>query len=697
MVREVARQHAIAQKQQDQARVSVVLGIDTGGTFTDFVLVDEERGAIATAKVPSTPGDPASAIAAGLAQLDGVDRVDRLVVGTTVATNAVLERRGPTMIYITNRGFEDVPFIGRLDKARLYDLHWQKPKPLVRRRHCFGIGGRLDTHGRELLPLESEDLDELREQLTAFADQNVAVAICCLFSYLDPKHEQRVAEVVSAALPRAHISCSHEVSPLWREYERSSTTIADAFIKPVVAQYVRGVSQVIGDRLATRRWNMLASNGGYLRAHEAERHPAQLLLSGLAGGVTGGRHFANLVGAQHAFTLDIGGTSTDIGVLLDGEQQYAAEFAIDFGIPVSIPCVAVRTIGAGGGSIAWIDKGGLLHVGPESAGAEPGPVAYRRGGTRPTVTDANLVLGRLDPDFFLGGEMKLDRVAAEEAFTRLGKALDLSAEDAALAVIRTIDENMANAIRLIAVERGLDPREFALVACGGAGPLHGRAVAKPLGIRTVLCPPHPGLCSAFGAAIADARIDRVQTIFTESTRADVAAIAAALDRLRQHSLAELKRSLDSASPEVLSSADLRYAGQNYELEVTLPEILDAASWQQVLERFARAHERRYGFSLSGEPIELINLRVTVLQREARREFVELNRTATRPPASRPVRFESGTVDFCPILHRAGLKPGQPVFGPAIIEETDSTTLLHPGDRLDLVEAGVLRLTPAGPP
>jgi N-methylhydantoinase A len=672
--------------------MSVVLGIDTGGTFTDFVLVDEERGAITTTKVPSTPNHPASAVAAGLAQLKGLERVDRLVIGTTVATNAVLERRGPMMVYITNRGFEDIPFIGRLDKARLYDVHWRKPKPLVQRRHCFGIGGRLDAHGREILPLQSQELDDVAKQLELLADEDISVAICCLFSYLNPSHELSAARAVSAALPHAYISVSHEVSPLWREYERSSTTLADAFVKPVIARYVSGVSNVIGERMATSRWNMLGSNGGYLRADEVERRPAQVLLSGLAGGVTGGRYFSRLAGASNAFTLDIGGTSTDIGVLLNGEQQYATEFALDFGIPVTIPCVAVRTIGAGGGSIAWIDKGGLLHVGPESAGAEPGPVAYCRGGTQPTVTDANLVLGRLDPGFFLGGAMRLNRDAAQDAFARLGAALGLSAEDAALAVIRTIDENMANAIRLISVERGLDPRNFALICFGGAGPLHGRAVAERLGINTILVPPYPGLCSAFGAAIADARIDRVQTFFTESTRADIDAIAAALEQLRQRSLADLKRCIDTRSTEVRSSADLRYVGQNYELEVPLPDTVNSESWQNLLECFAEAHEVRYGFSLPGEPVELINLRVTALQPESRHSFSGLTGKTERSAAPRPVQFERGTVNTCPIFQRASLGPEKQIIGPAIIEESDSTTLLHPGDRLELVNAGVLRLT-----
>jgi N-methylhydantoinase A len=676
--------------------VSVVLGIDTGGTFTDFVLVDEERRAITTAKVPSTPSDPAAAIAAGLARLDGVERVDRVVIGTTVATNAVLERRGPTIIYVTNRGFEDVPFIGRMDKARIYDLHWQKPKPLVRRRHCFGIGGRLDNHGREIVALESDDLEDLRRKAAALAGDDVAVAVCCLFAYLDGRHEQRAAAAIRAALPEAHVSLSHEVSPLWREYERASTTIADAFIKPVVSRYIQGVGRVIGDRLAAKQWNLLASNGGYLRAEQAERRPAQLLISGLAGGVIGGRYYAELAGTRRAFTLDIGGTSTDIGLILEGGQQYATEFDIDFGIPVTIPCVAVRTIGAGGGSIAWVDKGGLLHVGPQSAGAEPGPAAYGRGGTEPTVTDANLILGRLNPDFFLGGAMALDLAAARSALARLGEKLSLTAEAAALAVLRTVDENMANAIRLIAVERGLDTREFALIAFGGAGPLHARAVAERLGMATVIVPPHPGLCSAFGAAIADARVDRVQTFFADSTDVDVGAIARTLKRLREGAVADLRLSVDVADPEIRSSADMRYAGQNYELEVPLPEHdLDVAAWEKLMEAFAAAHERQYGFALPGEPVELINLRVTALKPEPARDFADLSRGGGRPMTRRPVWFEVAAATSCAIHHRAELEAKDGLVGPAVIEETDSTTILHPGDRLRLGKAGLLHLTLEG--
>jgi N-methylhydantoinase A len=464
--------------------MSARLGIDTGGTFTDFVLLEEETGELRTAKVPSTPAEPARTIASGLAQLLNGELVDQLVVGTTIATNAALERRGPRLIYLTTEGFQDVPFIGRLDKEFLYDLHWQKPKPLVRRRDCLGVLERVDYRGRVVEALAPRELDGLAERLRSYADEGeeVAVAVCLLFSYLHSEHERAVREAVDRALPGAQVSLSHEVSALWREYERASTTLTDAFVKPAIERYVDGIGETIAEHLELKSWNLLGSNGGYLSAQEARGRPAQLLLSGLAGGVIGGRFFARGAEIESAFTLDMGGTSCDLGLVLEGSQQYASEFELAWGQPVSIPCVAVKTIGAGGGSIVWIDKGGLLHVGPHSSGAQPGPVAYGQGGEQPTLTDANLTLGRLDPDYFLGGAMPLDTEAAEQALAALGGRLQLSAHEVGLAAVRTADENMANAIRLIAVERGLDPRQFSLIGFGGAGPLHARAVAERLGI-----------------------------------------------------------------------------------------------------------------------------------------------------------------------------------------------------------------------
>jgi N-methylhydantoinase A len=672
------------------------IGIDTGGTFTDFVLLDGASGTVRTAKVPSTPDDPSRAIRDGLARLDGVDAAEQIVVGTTVATNAVIQRVGPTVLFITNDGFRDVLFIGRLDKERLYDLHWQKPKPLVLRRHCLGVAGRVDHNGEIVERLETRDLDLLRERLRAFTADGLVVAVSCLFSYLNPSQEDAIAAVGREALPDVPVSVSHEVSPVWREYERASTTVADAFVKPLIERYVDRVGTVIREDARLERWNLLASNGGYLRAEQARGGPARLLLSGLAGGVIGARFFAEAAGSPSVFSLDMGGTSCDIGLVLDGKEQYAGEFQLAFGIPVSIPCVAVSTIGAGGGSIAWIDRGGLLHVGPRSAGAVPGPVAYGQGGREPTLTDANLTLGRLDAQYFLGGAMPLDAAAARDALAELGAALALSPEAAALAAVRTADENMANAIRLIAVERGLDPRDFALIAFGGAGPLHARAVAERLDIRTVLVPPHPGLCSALGAAITQARVDRVQTFYVHSHRVRIAEIARAERALREDAIAELRRNVDAEDVQVRRSADLRYAGQNYELEVALPDgDLDDERWASLLACFEVEHERQYGFSLPGAAVEMIYLRVTAFRSEPP-VWLAAGAGREAEPARREVWFDADAPVECPIHRREDLAPGTELEGPAVIEEPDSTTLLFDGDRLVVHESGVLVLTIGAP-
>jgi N-methylhydantoinase A len=670
------------------------IGVDTGGTFSDFVLFDDGDGQVWTAKVPSTPDDPARAVRAGLEALvrQAPGRVGRIVVGTTVATNAVIQRRGPRVVYVGNDGFTDVPFIGRLDKAQLYDLNWRKPKPLVRRRDCIGVPGRIGVDGAEIAPL---DLERLREELRALPDGDAAaVAVCLLFSYVEPRHEQLVREAVAEVLPGASVSISHEVSPTWREYERASTTIADAFLKAGVEDYVDGVGAIVGETARTEQWNLLASNGGYLGADRARHRPAQLLLSGLAGGVTGAAFHARAAGHASVFSLDMGGTSCDIGLVLDGEQQYANEFNIAFGLPVSIPCVAVSTIGAGGGSIASIDRGGLLHVGPRSAGAVPGPVAYGLGGTEPTVTDANLLLGRLDPEYFLAGEVALDDEGSAASIAELATRLGIDPLACALAIADTADENMANAIRLIAVDRGIDTRELALIAFGGAGPLHARAVAQRLDMTTVLVPPHPGLCSAFGAAIAQARVDVTRTYSARSTHVDVGDLAAAERRLREDAVAELRRSVEGAEPSVARTAGLRYAGQNYELDVVLPAgELDAGGWERLLERFEHEHEAQYGFALEGEAIELISLRVTAYLDEPPPAAHRATEAAHRD-GWRDVVFDDAPVG-CPVVSRDLLETGERVAGPMVIEDPDSTTLVWPGDTVALLPSGVMEITIGG--
>ena len=700
------------------------IGIDTGGTFTDLVGFDDDGEGFVYGKQASTPDMPARAVADVLHEVDaGKQSVASIVVGTTVATNAVLQRRGARVLYVTTAGFEDVPFIGRLDKEELYNLHWRKPAPLVTRRDCFGIAERVAHDGSILVPLTEAALDDLVAFVAARRNDgaDLAVAVCLLFSYLAPQHEERIRERLAREFPGLSVSVSHQVSPTWREYERASTTVGDAYIKPVLRSYVAGVQATLRELAIGAPASMLKSNGGHLRIDAADTQPSQFLISGLAGGIVAARHYAHMAEVDHAFSLDMGGTSADIGTIQGGQERYLSEFQVEFGIPISVTCVDVATLGAGGGSIAWIDKGGLLQVGPRSAGAEPGPMCYGKGGQEPTTTDANLVLGRLNPDYFLGGQIVLDAKAPLAALAEIGRALQgiLApatgnpsrippspgstgeggrgvrdfAETAAHAIVETANENMANQVKLIAVDRGLDPRDFVLIPFGGAGPVHASACARLLGIRRVLIPPHPGLSSAFGALAANWRVDRVWTIFGRSTHLDIAGIAARLDALCTAAVRELREDGFAGGPVLLRSIDMRYSGQNYEREVSLPAgPFTVETAEAMIERFSRAHDEFYGFSLAGEPVEFVHLRVSAIGPAELVGEVQAPAAGDAIPAAwRPVSFRSLGYIETPVYRRERLPAGFTIAGPAIVEESDSTSVIHPGDMLTVRADGLLEV------
>jgi N-methylhydantoinase A len=681
--------------------VALRIGIDTGGTFTDLVGFDDGDKVFVYGKQASTPEAPARALADVLNEVGaGNQPVQSIVLGTTVATNAVLQRRGTRVLYVTTAGFEDVPFIGRLDKEELYNLHWKKPDPLVSRRDCYGIAERIAHDGSILVPLTDLALDDL----VAFVESrrenggDLAVAVCLLFSFLMPTHEQRIKERLERDIPGLSVSVSHEVSPTWREYERGSTTIGDAYIKPVLRSYVAGVQETLQNLDIEAPASMLKSNGGHLRVDFAAAQPSQFLISGLAGGIVAARHYAQWAGVDHAFSLDMGGTSADIGTIQGGQERYLSEFQVGFGIPISVTCVDVATLGAGGGSIAWIDKGGLLQVGPRSAGADPGPMCYRKGGQEPTTTDANLVLGRLNPTYFLGGQIALDPDAPRAALGEIGRTMGVQPGEevaiAAHAIVEIANENMANQIKLISVDRGLDPRDFVLIPFGGAGPVHASACAKLLGIKRVLIPPHPGLGSAFGALTANWRVDRVWTIFGRSTHLDVESIAERLEALTEAAVRELGDDGFCGEPVLLRSIDMRYAGQNYEREVSLPPgpfTSDAAG--TMVERFSRAHDEFYGFSLEGEPVEFVNLRVSAIGPAELGAALQAptSEMVPDPVEHRPVSFYGLDYLDTPVYRRAALPIEFKVVGPAIVEEPDSTTVLHPDDALLVRPDGLLEL------
>ena len=678
--------------------MTIRIAIDTGGTFTDLVAYDQERGTVRTAKQPSTPNENSAAIIATLREAGVMGpEVTGITIGTTVGTNAVLERKGARVLFVTTAGFEDLLFIQRLDKERLYDLHWKKPRPLVARVDCVGIQERVDHQGNVSIPLDSESLNDLVAATRARPGIE-AIAVCLLFSYLNPSHEEAIGEVLAREFPGVPISLSSHVSPVWREYERASTTVADAYIKPVLQRYIGAVDRAFGSVGVTHPWNLLKSNGGYMSSRLAPEKPVSLLLSGLAGGVIAAKHFGDQAAHGDLLTIDMGGTSCDVGVIRDGQQLYANEFNVEFGVPITIPRVLVNTIGAGGGSIAWQDRGGFLHVGPRSAGAVPGPASYGTGGEHPTVTDADLLLGRLNPSYFLGGRMPLDVEKAAAALAPLAAALGLDTPATAQAVIETTDENMANALRLLTVEQGIDPREFALMAFGGAGPVHAREVARKLGITRVLIPPHPGLCSAFGALIADPRVDRVLTGLMRSDALDVARVLAAFRRLEAEALDEIAADAPLEQVRLHRSIDMRYAGQNYEREVVLPDAqLTPESLRRALGRFAELHRAQYGFAIEHEVIELVNFRVTAIGKiDAPSMALPAGAAASAGPVStRDVYFRASRPAPCPIFRRDGLPAGRRKGGPLVIEEPDSTIVVFPEDVLEVTPSGVIAMTIGG--
>ena len=672
----------------------VRLGIDTGGTFTDLVALDEESGAVSVIKRPSTPDDPSRAILEAL-RYSAVDPGDifRLVLGTTVAINSLLQRRGARVIYVTSEGFEDIPFLQRINRRFHYDLNWVRPLPLVRRQDCLGVPERIDYRGNVDRPLEDSAMpdlaDSIRARLNGAADEEMAVALNLLFSYVNPDHERRIRDFLKAEFPDLPVSISSDVAPIWREYERSSTTLADAYIRPGVGQFIRSLQQGLETLGFDRSWAVMKSNGGQMLSEVAQDRPVQMLLSGLSAGIIAGRFYGALAGSQNVITLDIGGTSTDVGVVVDGRVRFTTEWHIEFGLPVSAPLIDLSTLGAGGGSIAWINKGGILQVGPRSAGAVPGPACYGQGGVEPTVTDANVVLGRLNPDNFLGGEVKLDTDLARDAVARLGETLGLGLEAIARAIVNVANENVAEAMRLLTVRRGLDPRDFDVVAFGGAGPLHAAAIARSIGVRRVIVPPHPGLASAFGALLADPRVDKAWTHIVRTDNIDLPRVNARLDELVAEAVAELHEEGFAGEPVIERWVSARYDGQNYEEEIPIPAgPIDAASLPGLLEDFHVHYEGIYGYRLEAEVVELVQFTVTVRGATASPTLPPApSGSPGEPVAHRTVWFEDGPLD-CAIYRREDLVAGQAIAGPAIVEELDSTILVDPGGTLSISAEGI---------
>jgi N-methylhydantoinase A len=666
--------------------MSWVIGVDVGGTFTDFFALHEPSGKILFHKTPSTPANPARAVLDGavhLCRANGLSEreVARLGHGTTVATNALIQRKGGRVALITTKGFRDVLEIGRQIRPKLYSLQEDFPAPLVPRSRRFELNERVTAKGETLIrPSDAEISDVVKQVVESGAE---ACAICFLFSFLSPETERRVAAALAAEAPDVQISVSSEVQPEFREYERLSTTVLNAYLLSVMSHYMATLEREFGERFPGASIGVNQSSGGLMSVARARRFPVRTALSGPAAGVVGAVHTAKLSDRKNIITLDMGGTSADVALIRDYHADISFERSIE-DFPVRLPSIDINSVGAGGGSIAWFERDGLLKVGPESAGSVPGPACYGRGGERPTVSDANLVLGRLSTEGLLGGAMPLDADAARKAIAPVAERLGFTIERTAHGIITIVANNMVRAIRGITIERGLDPRGFSLLAFGGAGPLHASDVAEGLGIKEIVIPYAPGILCAQGLVVADTTENFVRTV-----RIKLAA-PGALKNITRH-LDALLAEADawSVSDDVPRDAprsthvtlDMRYVGQNFELSVPLDSAHQKSlSLEGMRDLFFDIHKRSYGYFNENDPVEVINIRLIARAKYNRPGEVMVesaDRTRTRP-AKRNVYFNGDEPVESAVYLRSDLKEGDNLEGPAVIEQLDATTVVFPG-------------------
>ena len=669
--------------------MTVRVAVDIGGTFTDATLIDEESGRVSIAKTLTTPADPSAgfmrAVERALADADaGASQVGFVVHATTVATNAIIEGKVARSGFVTTEGFRDLLEIARQVRPSLYDTQFEKPKPLVPRDRAVGVRERLGPVGEVVVPLDEESAREAAALLRREGVESVAV--CLLHSYVNGEHERRIGAILAEELPGVPVSLSAEVAPEFREYLRASTTVINAVIRPVVERYLERIEQRLADAGIAAKLLVMQSSGGVFSSEAAAKRPVFMVESGPAAGVIAAAHLGNTIDRPDILSFDMGGTTAKVGLIQNGEPSVTKDYQVGghasagigglslSGYPVRTPVVDLVEIGAGGGSIAWVDSGGLLRVGPQSAGADPGPVCYRSGGVEPTVTDANVVLGRLNPEYFLGGEISLDVEGARRSIEeRCAKPLGLSVVEAANGIVEIANAAMVNALHLISVQRGYDPRDFLLVGFGGAGPVHANALARDIEMPTVLVPPSPGIFSATGLLTTDLKRDAAQTLMQRLDALDAAEVEAVFAELGAAGAEEMRHEgVAEDAVEFVRRLDLRYVGQSYEL--TVPAGGDLAA------RFHAEHDRVYGFSAESEPIECVSLRLTTVGRIAKPPPRELEAGgAAEPKARREVHFaEAGGYVDCPIYDRYALGAGARLTGPAVVEEFDSTTVVHPG-------------------
>ena len=691
------------------------LGVDIGGTFTDAILLNESTGEVRIGKVPSTPSDPSVGF------LNVVDRmlgdasvkpewVRYVVHGTTVATNAIIEGNLAKTAFITTDGFRDLLEIQTGIRPVLYDLQFEKIKPLVPRYLCYGVPERLDFRGHVLVPLDEDAVYGVVEQLAREGVESVAV--CLLHSYINPEHERSIGEILKDELPTTLFSLSSDVAPEFREYFRASTTVINAAIRPVVSRYLGNIQSRVRGSGVTGELLVMQSSGGVLTFESAIDRPVFMVESGPAAGVIAASNLGNTLGHENVISFDMGGTTAKAGLIENGTPRVTKEYEVGgtaaatehgsrgSGYPIRTPVIDLVEIGAGGGSIAWIDSGGILRVGPRSAGADPGPVCYGQGGTEPTITDANLVLGRISPDYFLGGEMGLDVDMARRAIReKCAEPLNMAVEDVALGIVEIANSAMVGALRQVSIQRGYDPRDFLLVAFGGAGPVHANRLADELEMPSVLIPTSPGTTSAMGLLVTDIKHDYSVALIERADQLDLRAVGSEFARMKSEGETALaSEDVASESMRFVYQADTRYVGQSYELTITLPEGgLKSEQLAGVLEQFHNEHERAYGFKADDEPVEFVALRLSAIGVIAKPRSREVDvggiDSTSAIKGARSVYFaERGGYIECPIYDRYGLRAGDGIDGPAVVEEVDSTVVVHPGYRSVVDEYGNLFLS-----
>ncbi|MEA1963915.1 MAG: hydantoinase/oxoprolinase family protein [Candidatus Aerophobetes bacterium] len=672
------------------------LSTDVGGTFTDGVLLDETTGKVMVSKVPSTPVDPAIGTIQSMERFGiPINEVSFLVHGTTVVINALLEGKGVKTALITTKGFRDVLEIRRSNRTEMYNALYKKPTPLIPRYLRLEIRERMGANGKVLIPLKISNLAQIIEYL--HKEKVESIAVCLINAYANPEHEEEIGRLLNEQYPEATISLSHTITKRYYEYERTSTTVQNAYVMPVVQRYLKNLEKELRKRRFQSVLQIMQSNGGIMTSVIAREMPILMVESGPVAGAIGGAQLASTIGYNNVITYDMGGTTAKTSIVRGGLPETSDQYMVERR-PILSPVIDIREIGAGGGSIAWIDEAGALHVGPQSAGAKPGPACYMQGGEEPTVTDADLQLGILDPNYFLGGEMDISTQLAREAIKKVAHSFGISIDRAALGIIKIVNNNMAGLLRSMTVKCGYDPRDFAMVAFGGAGPTHAAAVARELNIPTVIVPSSPGVFSAWGMLMTDLRHDFTQTYIKLMSNIDVRTVNGIFRNLEVQikELLERENILDE-NIMITYEMDLRYYGQEHTLAVSAPSKLTHADKEVLNRSFDELHLRIYGHNAPEEPKEVVSLKVVGMGKVRKPVLQTITRGDEAPVSEsrlgeRRVYVEEGKYQEFSVYQRDKLRAGNIIQGPAIIEEPTSTTVVENNQICSVDQYGNLIIT-----